>query len=87
MSLLELAVVGFISRNEDSTKGKASRRREEEKKEWMDVPSPMLGLRKVALLFHNFVGLFFNKRNMFHLINFGKKLLTVFKSLHIFICL
>ncbi|VDD94285.1 unnamed protein product [Enterobius vermicularis] len=56
MSLLELAVVGFISRNEDSTKGKASRRREEEKKEWMDVPSPMLGLRKVALLFHNFVG-------------------------------
>uniref|UniRef100_A0A0N5A801 Ligand-gated ion channel 50 n=1 Tax=Syphacia muris TaxID=451379 RepID=A0A0N5A801_9BILA len=47
MSLLELAVVGFISRNDDCVKTKLSRKREPDAVEWKDVPSPMLGLRKL----------------------------------------
>lgn len=47
LSLLELAVVGFMSRNDGMPKRPVSlRRKAEDDMSWMDMPSPRIGLRQ-----------------------------------------
>ncbi|VDN55905.1 unnamed protein product [Dracunculus medinensis] len=53
LSLLELAVVGFMSRNEGAPRRVAPRKRSFEMEEiaWKEMPSPRLGLRQVLYFY------------------------------------
>lgn len=48
LSLLELAVVGFMSRNEGAPEKTKKRNFNSNEITWIEMPSPRIGLRKVS---------------------------------------
>lgn len=50
LSLLELAVIGFMSRNEAAPKQLKKRSFISSDLTWNEMPSPRIGLRRVSLL-------------------------------------
>lgn len=51
LSLLELAVIGFMSRNEGAPKRAKKRSYVSDDMAWKEMPSPRIGLRQVSYKF------------------------------------